>query len=168
MTTSTPTTPAPSPEDHASAPTPSVTRRRRRSLVALADTAVAALLLSGCFLTSTQEGALDHLNDSRSANGRGRLGPQWDAQVKAQAWAERLARENALYHSNLASGIGVRWCGLAENVGYAGSRKAVNEAFMRSPSHRANLMNTSWNGAGVGVAKRGDRVFVVQVFIRTC
>lgn len=149
-----------------STPTPRI--RVRRPLVALAIAAVAALVLSGCFQTPTQAGAMDNMNDSRQAHGRARLGAQFDAQVKAQAWAERLARENRLYHSTLSSGIGVRWCGLAENVGYAGSRKAVNEIFMRSAPHRANILNTSWNGAGVGVAKRGDRVFVVQVFIRTC
>ena len=145
---------------------PAARRRRRLGLgiVAVATT----LVLSGCFVNPTQATAHDHVNDSRAAHGRRRLAAQYDAQIKAQKWAEKLARENTLYHSNLSSGINVRWCGLAENVGYAGSRKAVHENFMRSAGHRANILNTSWNGLGVGVAKRGDRVFVVQVFIRTC
>jgi uncharacterized protein YkwD len=168
MTTSTTPRTISTPENDVSPPTPRVVRGARRSIVVLAVTAVAALLLSGCFLTSTQEGAFAMMNRARGANGRSHLGAQFDAQVKAQAWAERLARENRLYHSNLASGIRVRWCGLAENVGYATSRQAVTDNFMRSSAHRANMLSSQWNGAGIGVAKRGNRVFVVQVFIRTC
>ncbi|CAN5680352.1 hypothetical protein BH10ACT1_BH10ACT1_34800 [soil metagenome] len=126
-----------------------------------------ALLLSAC-LTGEQQSGLDALNKDRTANRVVTLGIQSDAQAKAQAWAEKLARENKLYHSTLSSGIRAKWCNIGENVGYASSVTAAEAAFMRSTTHRANIVNKVWNGVGIGVAKNGSRTFVVQVFIKTC
>lgn len=124
-------------------------------------------LLTAC-LNSGQTQTLDALNADRRAYGRKTLATQYDAQKKAQAWAEKLARENKLYHSTLSSGIGVRWCALGENVGYGSSVSAIEKAYMNSSGHRANILNTTWNGVGVGYAKNGSRVFTVQFFIKTC
>jgi uncharacterized protein YkwD len=89
-------------------------------------------------------------------------------QAKAQAWADRLANENALYHSHLADGIGGCWRELGENVGYGGSIADIQGAYMSSAGHRANILNARFNYAAVGVAHRGDRVFTVQVFMQGC
>lgn len=124
-------------------------------------------LLSAC-LNTGQTQVLDAMNADRKAYGRKTLPTQYDAQKKAQAWAEKLARENTLYHSNLPSGINVRWCALGENVGYGSTVAAVEKAYMNSPGHKANILNTTWNGVGVGYAKNGSRVFTVQFFIKTC
>jgi len=130
-----------------------------------------AMILSAC-LTPEQDSVLSELNADRRANNRTTLAVQADAQVKAQAWAEKLAREGKLYHSNLSDGIGVRWCSLGENVGYGGSVASVQDAYMRSSGHKANVLSTAWNGVGVGYAKgkvNGHNVvFTVQVFIKTC
>lgn len=134
-------------------------------LVALV--AVLALVLSSC-LSVGQDHALSTLNSSRRQAGRSSLHLQGDAHAKAQVWAEKLARENRLYHSKLSSGIGVRWCSLGENVGYGAHTSAIQASFMRSSGHRANVLSTKWYGVGIGVAKNGSRVFVVQVFIKTC
>ena len=65
-------------------------------------------------------------------------------------------------------GIKVRWCSIGENVGYGPSVAAIEDAYMASAGHRANILNTKWNGVGVGYAKNGNRIFTVQVFIKTC
>jgi uncharacterized protein YkwD len=39
---------------------------------------------------------------------------------------------------------------------------------MASPGHRANILATRWNGVGVGYAKRGNTIYTVHVFIKTC
>lgn len=145
---------------------PAAARRPRPTTMAAALAVTAVLVLGAC-LAPDQQSALDALNASRRSNGRGALVTQADAQAKAQAWAERLARENRLYHSNLTDGIRVKWCSLAENVGYGPSIQAVQNGFMNSPDHRKNVLG-SFNGVGVGVAHRGKTVFVVHVFIRTC
>lgn len=133
----------------------------------VAVVAATILLLAGC-LSPSQSEVQSELNADRQAYGRRSLSIQSDAQAKAQAWAERLARENRLYHSNLSDGINTRWCSLGENVGYGASAAAIQDAYMRSSGHRANILSTTWNGVGVGYAKNGSRVYTVQVFIKTC
>ena len=90
------------------------------------------------------------------------------AQRKAQAWAEHLAAQNQLSHSVLTDGITAHYCALGENVGYGPSVAAIETAYMNSAGHRANILDTRWNGVGVGYAKRGNIVFTVQFFIKTC
>jgi uncharacterized protein YkwD len=143
--------------------TPTTTKRG----LAIAVLFVALSLLTAC-LSSAQSEVLTELNADRKANRLTALSTQADAQRKAQAWAEKLARENKLYHSTLSDGIKVRWCSLGENVGYGGSVAAIEDAYMASPGHKANIVNTKWNGVGVGYARNGNRVFTVQVFIKTC
>ncbi len=125
------------------------------------------LLLTSC-LTPQQSAVQSALNDSRRAHNLPALGIHQQAQAKAQAWAERLARENRLYHSRLSDGISDRWCDLGENVGYGANVQEVQDAYMNSSAHRANILGRQWNGVGVGYAKNGNRVYTVQVFIRTC
>lgn len=145
-------------------------RTIRRVLTAGAATTV-AMLLAGC-LTPEQTTVLNELNADRSANRVTVLATQADAQAKAQAWAEKLAREGTLYHSNLSDGINTRWCNLGENVGYGATVARIQDAYMASPGHRANVLSTTWNGVGVGHATGKvngmNVVFTVQVFIRTC
>lgn len=146
-------------------------RRRGRRLSVAAVVAAAAFILSAC-LTPQQSEVLDRLNADRRAYGLQQLGVQGDAQAKAQAWAEKLAREGRIYHSNLSDGIKVRWCNLGENVGYGASVASIQSAYMGSSGHRANVLSSTWNGVGVGYAQgkvNGHNVvFTVQVFIRTC
>ena len=146
------------------APRPAPTTRRLAVVIAL----VAALSLLTACLRTAQNQVLQELNADRTAHKLSALRTQADAQRKAQAWAEKLARENKLYHSKLSDGIKVRWCSLGENVGYGPSVPAIEDAYMNSEGHRANILSTKWNGVGVGYAKNGNRVFTVQVFIKTC
>ena len=139
----------------------------KRRQITVATLLCALALLTGC-LRSTQSQVLNELNADRAAHKLRTLGTQADAQRKAQAWAEKLARENKLYHSKLSDGIKVKWCSLGENVGYGPSVAAIEDAYMASPGHRANILSTKWNGVGVGYATNGKKVFTVQVFIKTC
>ncbi len=141
------------------------TSLQRTALVAVA--AVMALVLSAC-LSADQSSATKALNADRTANRVQTLDTHQQAQAKAQAWADKLARENKLYHSTLSDGITGCWRNLGENVGYGGSIQAVQNSFMGSSGHRANAISSTWNGVGVGVAKNGNRVYVVQVFIKAC
>ena len=131
---------------------------------------VLALVVSACLtLTPQQETVAHHLNVDRRVHARTTLGTHWPAQAKAQAWAERLAREQRLYHSNLSDGFSGGWCALAENVGTGANVAEIQRAYMASPSHRSNILNPRWNGMGVGYAKdaRG-RAYTVQVFVQAC
>lgn len=138
---------------------------------------VAALLFSSCELTDQQAQVAHHLNTSRrgALGQNATIGTHWHAQFKAQAWAEKLAAEGTLYHSKLSDGMGtpgVDWCGLGENVGFGPSIKAINDAYMNSPGHRANIVNRNFDSMGVGYAigyVQGQRVaFTTQVFVQRC
>jgi uncharacterized protein YkwD len=135
----------------------------RAGLIAVA----LAALLTSCFSPARGE-ALRLLNQDRTSRGIPALGSHGQLDAKAQAWAERLARENRLYHSNLSSGITACWRSLGENVGYGSSVAQVQAAFMNSSGHRANILNRSFDRVGVGVAYNGSRVYTVQVFMDSC
>lgn len=118
--------------------------------------------------TKQQEEVREQMNHDRRAYGRSNLPMQADAAAKAQAWAEKLARDGRLSHSNLPSGIGVRWCALGENVGMGPNSILVQQAYMKSSGHRQNILSTTWNGVGIGYARVGQTTYTVQVFIKTC
>lgn len=145
---------------------PTMPVRARRTAVAAA--LVLALSLLAACLSPAQEQVLKELNNDRIALRLRSLNTHDEAQAKAQAWAEKLARENKLYHSKLTDGIRSRWCSIGENVGYGPSVAAVQDAYMASAGHRANIVATKWNGVGVGHATNGNRVYTVQVFIQSC
>lgn len=142
-------------------------RTTRTSSAALVG--VALLLAAACQPAPTPQALVrDALNKDRAANGRAALAVNAQANAKAQQWAEKLAREGRLYHSNLSDGITQRWCSLGENVGYGSSIDGVEAAYMKSSGHRANILDAKWNGVGTGHAKKGSTVYTVQVFIKTC
>jgi len=119
-------------------------------------------------LNNAQVSAKNAMNADRKAHGLRLLTTQADAQAKAQAWANKLAAEGTIYHSTLTDGIHTRWCSIGENVGYGPTVKNIEVAYMNSPKHRDNILNTKWNGIGVGVATNHGITYTVQVFIKTC
>jgi hypothetical protein len=139
-------------------------RGRARRLVVLVLASVLVLGLAAC--TPDQGEAYDLINATRRAHGLGEL--QWNGQLgdKAQAWAEHMARQGRISHSNLADGAPSGWRALGENVGVGGSIGAVHTAYMNSPGHRANIVNPRWTHVGTGVARSGGRVYTVQVFMQ--
>ncbi|MEZ5320748.1 MAG: CAP domain-containing protein [Microthrixaceae bacterium] len=127
------------------------------------------ILLLGATSTACQPGVLAArdlglVNGARAAAGLPAL--RWDdnAAGKAQRWAQHLADTNTLAHSRLTTEITGNWVILGENVGYAGSVEQVHDGFMNSPRHRGSILNPRFSSAGVGVATRGNLVFVVEVF----
>lgn len=116
---------------------------------------------------NTASDALNALNRDRAAQGLPALRVRADLQAKAQAWAEKLARENALYHSTLSDGLTPCWTRLGENIAPGPSVAEAEQALLRDPPHRANIMGR-WDWVGVGVARTARGVIVVQVFMAGC
>lgn len=144
-------------------------RSRRPRLIHLAGVVLVIVLLAGAGCISTgQSAVLKEMNSDRTAYGRAKLPTHDMLNAKAQAWAENLARKGSLSHSTLSSGLPGCWRGVGENVGYGTSAAAVQNAYMNSSGHRANVLNSTWDFVGVGYARSGSRVFTVQVFIDGC
>lgn len=129
----------------------------------LVSTVAFLLLLLATACTPEQIDAFVRVNHERASIGLPMLDVSPEAAIKAQAWAERLSAEGRIWHSG--TGIdGDWWWAVGENVGRGYSIEQVHEAFMASPSHRANILEPFWTHMGVGVAWNGDVVTVVHVF----
>ena len=140
---------------------------KRRSRLALGIAAVALVLVAASCTSSDQDYLHRALNKDRAAHGRTAL-PMHDAlNNKAQAWAEKMARDGRLSHSSLAQGVpSCTRRAIGENVGVSTYVGGVEAAWMASTrGHRDNILGTGWDHVGVGVARAGGKVYAVQVFL---
>ena len=150
---------------------PRARRRRlpRRTAMAV-GAAAAALILSSCW-SSNQQKDLDYINQARASNGKPAINADDALMARAQAWAQHMADTGVLQHSGGGGNISTsgidNWCGVAENVGYASSTWAVNQAFLGSPGHRANMLG-NYDRVGTGVVRVGNVVWVAEVYVRSC
>lgn len=126
--------------------------------------AMLALMGSSCTRNAYAYDSAAQVNATRSSSGLSKLAIDDTLVAKAQAWAERMASAGTISHSQLTDGAGSNWSVLAENVGMASTITQMHSLFMNSPSHRANIVNGSFDRIGTGVAESGGRLFVVQVF----
>lgn len=145
--------------------TPSALRRSKATVRMLAIALAMALSLSACF-TTQQNQVANFANNSRTVRGIRPLGQNYQLTVKAQRWAEHLARTGPLAHSRLPAGITYQWRSLGENVGLGSSIRQVHHGYMSSRTHRANILNSKFNYIGTGYATGRGRVYTVQVFMQ--
>jgi uncharacterized protein YkwD len=117
---------------------------------------------------NTAADVLALLNRDRTSNGLPALPVRADAQSKAQAWAEKLAADGRLSHSNLGQGLTQCYSGVGENVAMAPSVTYAEQILMDDPPHRANILGTKWTAVGVGAARTNGGYMVVQVFVTGC
>ena len=112
------------------------------------------------------------VNRARHAQGLPEL--RWDEALTAAArrHAGLMAQHAAAEHGfagepSLASRVtqmGARFVWLAENVAQGSGVEAIHEEFLRSPNHRANILDSDMDSIGVGVADRGGQLFAVEDF----
>lgn len=148
-------------------PTPP-TQATRRNKAAVALLAVVLAIVASACLTPEQAAVRDAMNRSRGQHRLSALPDHPALNAKAQAWAEKLARDETLSHSNVRSGAPDCWTALSENVGYGPDVASIEKAYMASAGHRANILNGRWDYVGVGYATRGERIYSVQVFMEGC
>ena len=130
------------------------------------------------FLASVLPGVLESItNDERTLNNVPPLSTNKLLEKAAQLKAEDMANRGYFAHNSPDGKTPWYWL---EQVGYkythAGENLAVNffesedvsEAWMNSPSHRANIVKKDYTGIGIGVAKgtyQGKHtIFVAQFF----
>jgi uncharacterized protein YkwD len=117
-----------------------------------------------------QRQAFDATNKHRAANDLKELRRTDCVQRFAVRQAKAMARQEHAFHQDL--GPIMEECGLnavGENVaeGYPTGRSVVNDGWMQSEGHRANILNPAYRLLGVGARKGHDgRWYAVQVFGR--
>jgi hypothetical protein len=110
------------------------------------------------------------------------------ARVNAPAlkWSERLAIAARLHSGEMAkqkdlshqlngepafterlSERGAHFSAAAENIGYAEDADGLQSGWMRSPPHRANLLDPKYTEMGVGIARSGNRLWATEDFATT-
>jgi uncharacterized protein YkwD len=116
-----------------------------------------------------QNQAFAATNHQRERHDRRTLGRQDCVQKWAVRQAGKMARQRDIFHQDL--GRVLRDCGLSaagENVasGFSTGRSVVNDGWMHSAGHRANILNRDFRLMGIGAKKAGGRWYVAQVFGR--
>jgi len=124
--------------------------------------------------SSAERILLDSVNAERKAQGIPALA--WDdaLAVAARSHAAEMARRNSVAHvlpdepslPARATRAGVRFSWLSENVVSAGTVDNAHAQFVKSPAHRANILDPDMDRIGIGVAQRGGQVFVVEDFCK--
>jgi len=92
----------------------------------------------------------------------------------ARTQAAAMAARGRIYHNpNLAAdanAAGLWWTQLGENVGVGPDVSTIHDAFLASPHHRDNILNSAYNAIGVGVVpgtgNESGQIFVSHVFGR--
>jgi uncharacterized protein YkwD len=105
-------------------------------------------------------------NDDRARNGVDKL--KMDPQLSrvARKRANHLAKIATLVHtSNLSKNI-THWRTVGENIGYnySYSVSEMENMFMDSPTHRANILKPSYRYLGIGTKEAKGRLWVVVLF----
>lgn len=103
-------------------------------------------------------------NAARRDQGLAPLAVRGDLAAVAARHSVRMADRGQTSHNGALGNEVGGWRKLGENVGRGPSADAVHGAFMRSAGHRQNLLSTSFTEIGVGVERRGDELWVTQVF----
>lgn len=119
------------------------------------------------------------VNRERERAGLGDI--QWDdkAAAAARRYAERMANERFFSHLDPDGNTAVEraersglkhWSRIGENLFECdptnGFTSLAVRGWMRSPSHRQNILYRSWTAGGVGMAEADDgTIYVVQIFI---
>jgi len=122
--------------------------------------------------TESERFLFDAVNRERTFE---KLSPlKWDANLAsaARAHAHQMAERNRLSHqfsgepdlTKRARAAGAYFSMVAENVAEAPSINELHIEWMKSPPHRANILNPKLTAIGIAVEMRGDQYFAVQDF----
>jgi uncharacterized protein YkwD len=92
----------------------------------------------------------------------------------ARQHAEQMAQQRTLSHQlpkelSLPARVGqagVRHSWLSENIAEGLSAADINEQFMKSTNHRANILDGDMDTMGIGVAESGGKWYAVEDFCK--
>jgi uncharacterized protein YkwD len=159
----------------------------RRFAVLLLVPALAALLavaapaapasastLKGVKLNASEAALLKYINGARKKAGLTQVKAAPGTTDVARRWARWQAANRTMKHNpSFAQQIGKagspRWTKVSENVGYASAcdAKQLFDAYMKSPGHRANIMDRKMRYVGLGSVDRKDRRWPCGILYNT-
>ena len=165
-----------------SAPAPAKRLRTATTIALLVLTVVG--LFPGPAAAAGATGALESAelevvrlhNEARARAGLRPLDVHVVLHTDARRRAGEMAAQQRMVHQGSASGApsvattscavaDPQWRGCAENIGRASSARTVQDMWMASAAHRANIMNPAYNRVGIGVWSDGTTLWWTARFL---
>ena len=138
-------------------------------MVAFAALAVLGLVApaSAADAVTTETRFVQAINELRGTKGLQPLVVDEGLVAVARRWAAKMASVDRISHNpNLATDVTADWEKLGENVGVGMTVPKLHRAFVASPSHYRNLVDTQFTHIGVGVVfGRGGAIFTAHQFM---
>ncbi len=149
-----------------------MTTRTRIRLAAMAGTMLCWPAYAQTATLRAERELFAAVNQARRAQ---RLSPlRWDESLAtaARRHAEAMAEHGLAQHgfegepslSARARQAGAHFSWLAENVTQGPSTQFIHTQFMKSSPHRANILDSNMDSAGIGVVEQGGQLFAVEDF----
>ncbi len=150
-----------------------------RIRTSLATTAMVATMLcwsahsqTSMLMLRAERDLLASINQARRAQGLPAL--RWDETLAtaARRHAEVMAEHGSAQHAfegepSLSARVkqaGARFTWLSENVTQGQTPDFIHTQFMKSPAHRANILDRDMDSIGVGVVEQNGQLFAVEDF----
>jgi uncharacterized protein YkwD len=143
-------------------------------LAALGMVAVSAILAAQAQTSASAAEQQLFAGVNRARRAQGLPGLRWDEALAtaARRHAGLMAQHGSAEHGfagepSLASRVtqaGAHFVWLAENVIQGPGVEVIQEEFLKSANHRANILDSDMNSIGVGVVERGGQLFAVEDF----
>jgi uncharacterized protein YkwD len=139
-------------------------------LVLLAPLALAQDAVSES--AAAEQELLRMINRDRAQNGVPELEwNEWLAQA-ARKHAAEMARRRQLSHQfsgepglrDRIAATSIRFNATAENIAFGPTPAEINDDWMHSPGHRANILEPKYNALGVAVVRSGNELYAVTDF----
>ena len=146
-----------------------------RLRIRLAATAIAAIVLCSLAYSQTDNSREERelfasVNQARRALGL--LPLQWNEAlaIAARRHASVMAERGSAQHgfdgepslSVRVKQAGAHFTWLSENVTQGPSPEFIHVQFMKSPSHRANILDRDMDSIGIGIVERNGQLFAVE------
>jgi uncharacterized protein YkwD len=146
-------------------------QHRMAVLIALL-TLASASALSQQKTSDAERQLFNAANQERKAHGLSSLACDEALANAARKHAQRMAEQGTVSHQfpgepdlpTRAKAAGAHFTWLSENVDQGPNPTAIHQSFMKSPQHRANILDSDMDSAGIGIAERNGQMFAVEDF----
>jgi len=134
---------------------------------------------SSASIAAVEHGSFELVNEERQVRGVSPiLGSDPELAAIARAFSEQMRDEGFFSHTS-PSGVtlgqrlaarGYQFSSAGENlarVSNSGNPASfAHQLLMKNPNHRGNILNSQYVQLGVGVAFKGDTVWITQIYAR--
>jgi len=116
--------------------------------------------------TEMRRRLLSLTNAARTSHGVRALDLNWRLSRDALRHSRRMADEQSVFHMTNLYRVVRKWRPTVwgENVGMASTVSRVHRLFMRSSTHRGNVLRGGFSKVGIGLFHRGGRIWTTVVF----